>query len=156
MPTPIEKARAYLDALEADRRAALALSKQKAEEVNLIKARQEGFEAAMEMLGSKVCADNTESPDPRESARRRTRRHIPQLILRELAFSGQTMTARQIAKAIDYDLERTETALQRMEGAGQLLRNGKDRWAIDAPAMDQLDECVVSAGNGKLRSPAGI
>ena len=39
----IEQARAYLDALEADRMAALALSEQKAEEAKLIKARQEGF-----------------------------------------------------------------------------------------------------------------
>ena len=51
MSTPIEKALAYLDTLEADRRMALALSEQKAEEARLIKARQEGFQAAMEMLG---------------------------------------------------------------------------------------------------------
>ena len=42
MLTLTEKARAYLDTLEADRRAALALSEQKAEEAKLIKARQEG------------------------------------------------------------------------------------------------------------------
>jgi hypothetical protein len=38
---PIEQALAYLDALEADRKAALALSEQKAEEAKLIQARQE-------------------------------------------------------------------------------------------------------------------
>jgi len=38
MSTQLEKALAYLDALEADRQAALALSEQKAEEARLIKA----------------------------------------------------------------------------------------------------------------------
>ena len=56
MSTPIEKALAYLDTLEADRRMALALSEQKAEEARLIKARQEGFQAAMELLGSAISA----------------------------------------------------------------------------------------------------
>ena len=50
MPTLLEKALAYLDALEVDRQAALALSEQKAEEAKLIQARQEGFGAAMKML----------------------------------------------------------------------------------------------------------
>jgi hypothetical protein len=36
--------------LEADRQAALALSEQKAEEARLLKARQEGFQAALELL----------------------------------------------------------------------------------------------------------
>jgi len=36
MPTPLEKAREYLDALEADRQAALALSEQKAEDTSLM------------------------------------------------------------------------------------------------------------------------
>src|SRR6478672_7385761 len=48
--TSLQKAHEYLDMLEADRRTALALSEQKAEEARLIKARQEGFRAAMEML----------------------------------------------------------------------------------------------------------
>ena len=39
----LERARAYLAGLEADRQTALALSEQKAEEAKLIKARQEGF-----------------------------------------------------------------------------------------------------------------
>jgi hypothetical protein len=49
-------ARAYLAALEADRQAALALCQQKAEEAELIKARQEGFQAAMELLGGDTSA----------------------------------------------------------------------------------------------------
>ena len=51
----IEQALAYLDALEADRMAALALSEQKAEEAKLIKARQEGFRAALDILEISEC-----------------------------------------------------------------------------------------------------
>src|SRR3984893_8764445 len=117
MSTSIERVRAYLDTLEADRRAALALSEQKAEEARLIKARQEGFRAAMEMLGTAISAGDAASDaaasdvaasDPNEPGRRRVRRQIRELILRELSFSGQAMTAAQIAKAIDYLPERTE------------------------------------------------
>ena len=129
MSTPIEKALAYLDTLEADRRTALALSEQKAEEARLIKARQEGFRAAMEMLGSAISAGDA-APDPEEPGRRRVRRRIRELILRELSFSGQAMTVAQIAKAIEYQTERTETALHRMEETGQVLRNAGGRWAI--------------------------
>jgi hypothetical protein len=58
MPTPVEKALAYLEGLEAERQAALALSEQKAEEAKLIKARQEGFRAALEMLGREATVGN--------------------------------------------------------------------------------------------------
>jgi DNA-binding transcriptional ArsR family regulator len=129
MSVPIEKALAYLDALEADRRAALALSEQKAEEARLIKARQEGFQAAMEMLGWAIPARKA-VPDHERPARRRMRRDIAQLILRELSFSGEAMTTIQIAKAIDYHPERTEASLKRLEEAGQVLRNGEGRWAV--------------------------
>ena len=126
----LERAYAYLNALEADRQAALALSEQKAEEAKLIKARQEGFRAAVEILGGELRAAKIGSlDDPKEPVRRRRpRRHIPELIERELSFSGRSMTARQIAKAIDYSLERTNVALQRMEMTGEVLRNGKDEW----------------------------
>ena len=125
-----EKARAYLDCLEADRQAALTLSEQKALEAKLIEARQEGFRAAMQMLDGQIPTDAIVSSDqPKEPFRkRRTRRHIPKLITRELSFSGRSMTSRQIAKAIDYSLERTNVALQRMEMTGEVLRNGKDEW----------------------------
>src|ERR1700736_1846516 len=73
MSTSIERVRAYLDTLEADRRAALALSEQKAEEARLIKARQEGFRAAMDMLGGGVPVDNA-GADPEEHVHRRARR----------------------------------------------------------------------------------
>jgi hypothetical protein len=154
MSKPLEKALAYLDALEAERQAALALSEQKAGEARLIKARQEGFRAAMELLGAEIPVGNAGADHPEEADRRRARRHIPQLISRELSFSGQAMSASQIAKAIDYNLERTEMALQRMEEAGEVLRNGEGRWAIGITATAQLHE--HTAGNGKSASSADV
>src|SRR3954469_381205 len=151
MSTPIEKALAYLDTLEADRRTALALSEQKAEEARLIKARQEGFRAAMEMLGSAISAGDA-APDPEEPSRRRVRRRIRELILRELSFSGQAMTVAQIAKAIEYQTERTETALHRMEETGQVLRNAGGRWAIGNTGIAQLNGNGATSGNGQSRS----
>jgi hypothetical protein len=151
----MEKALAYLDALEADRRITLALSEQKAEEARLIKARQEGFQAAMEMLGLAISAGDAApepAPHPKEPGRRRVRRHIRELILRELSFSGDAMTATQIGKAIDYQTERTEMALQRMEETGQVLRNAGGRWAIGNTAMPQLNGHADTGGNGKSRS----
>jgi hypothetical protein len=176
MSTPIEKALAYLDTLEADRRMALALSEQKAEEAKLIKARLEGFQAAMDMLGLAISAgDAARDPashpagpashpagpashpaapasHPKEPGQRRVRRHIRELILRELSFSGQAMTATQIAKAIDYIPERTEMALERMENDGQVVRNEGGRWAIGATATAQLNGHAATGGNGKSRS----
>jgi hypothetical protein len=151
MSTPITKALAYLDMLEADRQTALALSEQKAEEAKLIKARQEGFQAAMELLGRAIDAAN-----PKEPGRRRVRRHIRQLILRELSFSGQAMTTRQIAKAIDYIPERTETALKHMGEAGHVLRDGEGRWTIGITGMAQRSGHAVTGGNGKSPSTAGV
>src|ERR1700719_187819 len=165
MSTSIERVRAYLDTLEADRRSALALSEQKAEEARLIKARQEGFRAAMEILGtaisagdaasdaaaSDVAASGAGASDPNEPGRRRVRRQIREVILRELSFSGQAMTAAQIAKAIDYLPERTEMALQRMEESGQVLRNAGGRWAIGNTAMAQLNGHSAAGGDGKSR-----
>ena len=153
MSTPIEKALAYLDTLEADRRTALVLSEQKAEEARLIRARQEGFRAAMELLGSAISAgDAAPDADAEECGRRRVRRPIRELILRELSFSGQAMTATQIAKAIDYHPERTETALQRLEETGQVLRNAGGRWAIGNTTVVQLNGHAATGDNGKSRS----
>ena len=68
MEALLERARAYLAGLEAERRAALALSEQKAEEAKLIKARQEGFQIAMEIVCGKAPDDNFGSDRPRASA----------------------------------------------------------------------------------------
>jgi DNA-binding IclR family transcriptional regulator len=77
------------------------------------------------------------------------------MILRELSFSGQTMTTTQIPKAIDYNSDRTKTALSRMEATGQVLRNGADQWTIGIGAMAQLNEHAVTGGNGKSPQMAG-
>jgi DNA-binding IclR family transcriptional regulator len=70
-----------------------------------------------------------------------------------LSFSGQAMTATQIAKAIDYHPEQTETALRRMEETGQVLRNAGDRWTIGTTAMSQLNGHAAT-GDSKARSTA--
>src|SRR5271169_5811936 len=142
MVSLIPEATAYLERLEADRQAAIAISEQKAEEAKLIRARQEGFQAAIEILTNPTstisCASAT-SIDRRElqsdkSRRRRPRRDIIRLILSELSFSGQAMTTAQIAKAIDYIPERTETALKRLETGGKVTRDERGRWAAVVPA----------------------
>jgi len=133
----LERARAYLDTLEADRQAALTLSEQKAEEAKLIKARQEGFRAAIEILGGEIATGDVGTDPHREApVRRRVRRPIREMILRELSFCGHEMTTAQIAKAIDYMPERTETALERLERDGQVLRN-KGRWTIGTAPLAQ-------------------
>ena len=145
----LERARAYLDTLEADRQAALTLSEQKAEEAKLIKARQDGFRAAMEMLGGEIATgDVGTDPHCEEPVRRRLRRPIREMILRELSFCGHEMTTVQIAKAIDYIPERTETALERLERDGQVLRN-EGRWAIGTTSLTRMSGHVRRAGNSK-------
>ena len=167
----IEQALAYLDALEADRMAALALSEQKAEEAKLIKARQEGFRAALDILRGETSAgdavsekdrepsadrrgDGERASGPQEPRRRRGRRPIPQLILRELSFSGQAMTTAQIAKAIAYLPDRTEVALECMEKNGQVLRNEGGRWAIGLSSSPQGNGHADSPSNGKFPADA--
>ena len=134
MPSPIEEATAYLDKMEADRLAAIAIVEAKAEEVKLITARQEGFRTAMEILAGAISVSSCELQS-QKSTHRRPRRDIPQLILRELSFSGQAMTIAQIAKAIDYIPERAETALKRLEMGGKVVRNETGRWATAATAV---------------------
>ena len=77
MPELTERARAFLEALEADRRAALALSREKAEEAKLIEARLEGFRAAMQILcGQPLVATNqsaSETDEPGPAQRRPAR-----------------------------------------------------------------------------------
>src|SRR5690349_13659573 len=134
----LERVHAYLADLEAERRAALALSEQKAEEAKLIKARQEGCQAALALLSGETSVGNA-AADCEEPRRRRGRRPVRELILRELSFSGQPMTAAQIAKAIDYIPERTETALERMENNGQVVRSEGGRWSIGLAAVPHMN-----------------
>jgi len=136
MPTPIARAAAYLERLEADRLAAIDISEQKAKEAKLIAARQEGFRAAMEILAGAISADNRElQPDKTDG--RRQRRDIKLLIQRELSFSGEAMTSAQIAKAIGYIKALTETALKRLEVGGKVRRHESGCWALVLTGKDQ-------------------
>jgi hypothetical protein len=155
MPKELESALAFLDKLEADRQAAIAISEQKAEEAKLIQARQEGFRAAMEMLGWVIPVDDAEA-DPKRPGRRRVRRDIPQLILRELSFSGEPMTTTQIAKAIDYNSERTGTVLARMETSGKVLRSSDGRWAGANAGMAQPDLRATAGRNDAPSAPPAL
>jgi hypothetical protein len=143
MPTPAEKAAAYLTKLEADRRAAIALSEEKAEEAKLIKARQEGFAEALEILGLQNSLGPIEVEPDQTSTQRR--RNIPQLILRELSFCGQPMTKNQIAEAIDYMPQKTEIALKRLESSGTILKNNDGRWELANPTPTQHNGHDVNA-----------
>jgi hypothetical protein len=148
MPTAIERASAYLSKLEDDRKAALQLSKEKADEAKLITARQEGFQDALEMLGVEICAgEGDANSDKHERAKRR---NIPQLILNELSFTGEPMTANQIARAIDYLPDRTEEALKRMENSGQTMRTEEGRWTIGITGLPQRNGHVAATVGEKL------
>jgi hypothetical protein len=145
MSTPAEKAAAYLTRLEADRRTALAVSEAKAEEAKLIQARQEGFREALEILELQVSTDNTEV-EPVKSLTRR-RRNIPQLIIRELSFSGKAMAKEQIAKAIDYLPWQTEKALRRLKGSEKIVQNKDGRWEVITSTIVQTNGHAVTAAN---------
>lgn len=147
MVNPISEASAYLDKLEADRQAAIAASEQKAEEAKLIGARQEGFRAAMQIFTNPRSTGTCELPSEK-SGGRRPRRDIIQLILRELSFSGQPMSTAQIAKAIDYISERTETVLKRLESGGKVIRNEQGRWTTAiATVSGKTTPSTVFKGN---------
>ena len=153
MPTPIAQVTAYLKKLEADRLAAIELSEQKAEEAKLIAVRQEGFRAAMDILAGDIPVDNCEL-QPETYGRRRQRRDIKLLVLRELSFSGEPMTTAQIAKAIGYIPERTETVLQRLENGGKLRRDERSgRWALVITGTDLPSE-PASAREGSSATAA--
>jgi predicted transcriptional regulator len=127
MANPIAEATAYIEKLEAARQAAIEMSERKAAEAKLIAARQEGVRAAIEIFAGAIPVDFHEL-EPEKSGSRRRRRDISELIVRELSFSGQEMTTAQIAKAIAYIPERTETVLKRLEKNGEIVRNENGRW----------------------------
>src|SRR3954465_2469179 len=58
-----QKMNAYFEKLEAERCAALAMSKDKAEEAKLIEARQQGFQEALELLGVQTADAESELRD---------------------------------------------------------------------------------------------
>jgi len=144
MSTPAEKAVAYLSRLEADRKAATAVSEAKAEEAKLIKARMEGFEEAVEILGVQTSLSVIEVLPNKAPPRRR---NIPQLILRELSFSGKAMAKEQIAKAIEYLPFQTERALKRLASSGKIVQNSDGRWEVFTPTPAQSNGHAVTATN---------
>jgi hypothetical protein len=143
-----EPARTWIHWKLTDKRRSRSANK-KPRKAKLIKARQEGFRAAIEMLGGEIATgDVGTDPDRQEPVQRRVRRTIREMILRELSFCGHAMTTAQIAKAIEYIPERTETALERLERDGQVLRN-EGRWAIGITSLTHMSGHVQRSGNSK-------
>jgi phage terminase Nu1 subunit (DNA packaging protein) len=143
MPTLAERATAYLAGLEADRRAAIAISEEKAQEAKLIEARQEGFKEALKIFELEIPSGVIEI-EPNKTPKR-ARRNIPQLILRELSFSGMAMTKDNIARAIDYPSFQTERALKRLESSGKVQQNTHGRWEAATPIPVQPNGHAVAA-----------
>ena len=141
------KAAAYLSKLEADRMAAMELSKQKELEAMLLKAREEGFREAIEIFSSNVIAKSSynELREETDEGHKRGRRDIRQMIIKELSYSAKAMTTRQIAKAIDYLPDRTEAALKRLQNEGKTVQNRDGLWevvVISGASPDRLSVAV--------------
>ena len=132
MSNPMEKAAAYLSKLEADRMAAMALSKQKELEAMLLKAREEGFREAMDIFSSNVITKSSYNgiKEKTDEGPKRRRRDIRQMIIQELSYSAKAMTTRQIATAIDYLPDRTEAALKRLQNEGKTVQNRDGLWEV--------------------------
>ena len=147
MPTPMEKATAYLSKLEDDRAAALEASEEKALEAMLIKAQVEGFREAIKIFGSDVTADITSNDIEVKTHERprRKRRDIRQIIIKELSYSGKAMTTQKIAKSINYLQERTEAALRRLEGEGKIIQNRDSLWEVVVITDASADSPTVAA-----------
>ena len=128
----MEKATAYLSKLEADRMAAMELSNQKELEAMLLKAREKGFREAMQIFSSNAITKSNYNgiKEETDEGHKRRRRDIRQMIIKELSYSAKAMTTRQIAKAIDYLPDPTETALKRLQNEGKTVRNGEGLWEV--------------------------
>jgi len=127
MSTPTEKAIAYFRTLESYRSAAITASEENLREAALVKARQDRFREAIEIFGLTITLNDTEEEPVKTHHGRR--RDIRQLIIKELSYSGKSMTKHQIAKAIDYTPEGTEAALRRLETAGK-VQNRDGYWEV--------------------------
>jgi hypothetical protein len=147
MSNPMEKATAYLSGLEADRMAAMELSKEKELEAMLIKAREEGFREAMGIFGLGNTPDiaHTHFDAANHKTHRRKRRDIRQMIMQELSYSAKAMTKRQIAKAIDYLPDRTEAALKRLQDEGKTVQHRDGLWEIVVLSGALPDRLTVAA-----------
>ena len=147
MSNPMETAAAYLSKLEADRMAAMELSKEKELEAMLIKAREDGFREAIEIFGLNQCPalalDDIEVEN--QIFHRRKRRDIRQMIIKELSYSAKAMTTRQIARAIDYLPERTETMLRRLQNEGKTVQNRDGLWEVVVTSVASPGTLTVAA-----------
>jgi hypothetical protein len=150
MPNLSPKVIAYLEKLETERRMALDICNEKAEEAKLIKARQEGFQEALELLGLQTTQAGIMLPNSQAS--KRARRNIPDLILREMLFSGTAMHKSQIAKAIGYLPTHTERALKRLQNSGRVAQTTDGRWEIIAPVAVRLNGHEVMASDTPQKS----
>ena len=126
------KAAAYLSKLEADRMAAMELSKQKELEAMLLKAREKGFREAMQIFSSNAITKSNYNgiKEETDEGHKRSRRDIRQMIIKELSYSAKAMTTQQIATAIDYLPEGTEAALKRLQNEGKTVQNRDGLWEV--------------------------
>ena len=147
MSNLMEKAAAYLSKLEADRMAAMELSKQKELEVMLLKAREEGFREAMKIFSSNVIPKSSYNgiKEETDEGHKRRRRDIRQMIIKELSYSAKAMTTRQIARAIDYLPERTETMLRRLQNEGKTVQNRDGLWEVVVTSVASPGTLTVAA-----------
>ena len=147
MSNLMEKAAAYLSKLEADRMAAMELSKQKELEAMLLKAREEGFREAMEIFSSNVIdkISHDRLKEETDEGHKRRRRDIRQMIIKELSYSAKAMTTRQIATAIDYLTDRTEAALKRLQSEGKTVQNRDGLWEVVFVSGSSPDRLSVVA-----------
>ena len=140
------KAAVYLSKLEADRTAAMELSKQKELEAMLLNAREDGFRDAMEICGLNTTPGIASNDIEVENYKlhKRKRRDIRQMIIQELTYSGKAMTTRQIANAIDYLQKGTETVLKRLDNEGKIAQNRDGLWevVVTGALPDSLDVAV--------------
>jgi hypothetical protein len=147
MSNPMEKATVYLSKLEVDRRAAMELSKEKELEAMLIKAREEGFREAMGIFGlnntPNIAHNHFEAAN--HKTHRRKRRDIRQMIMQELSYSAKAMTTRQIAKAIDYLADGTETALKWLRDEGKIVQHRDGLWELVVLSGASPDRLSVAA-----------
>ena len=143
----MEKATVYLSKLEADRMAAMELSKEKELEAMLIKAREEGFREAMGIFGlnntPNISHNHFEAAN--HKTHRRKRRDIRQMIMQELSYSAKAMTTRQIAKAIDYLADGTETALKWLRDEGKIVQHRDGLWELVVLSGASPDRLSVAA-----------
>lgn len=115
--------------------------------MKFIKARQEGFQRALDILGTKLFPVATKPEH--ESPQGTKRRNISELILNELLFSIDPMTTGQIGRAINYRRPFTEKALNRLESSGKIMREEDGRWIILSTGVKIVNN-KTSIRNGPL------